>query len=194
MLLLDCGATTNFISQKFVTQHEIPTTTTSTSITYGDGRTSLSSSITSNLSVQIAKSLSYNTKFIVASKLPDCHIILGMPFLDQFNPIINWKKGYATINNQAVGKNLNENEVHSLLNPISSNPNSASSSSKSSKSSTSNPTTHQFSYLMSEAKVKMALRKRDADVLLVLVNCIRTSDIQTQKVNSLTSVTANRIN
>ena len=48
---------------------------------------------------------------------------------------------------------------------------------------------------MSEAKVKMALRRRNAEVLLVLVNTKRTSKTQTQtQTQQLNSVTANQSN
>ena len=90
--LIDCGATTNFIHESYVQQHQIPIATSAQvqTITLGDGSKRDTSYVTAPLPVRIG-SMCDSIPFVVAP-LAGCDVVLGMPWLQAHNPSINWKE------------------------------------------------------------------------------------------------------
>ena len=101
-MLLDCGATANFISSKFAATCHIPTVTIpNQSIKLGDG----TRNNTSRSPVKVdcrAKSFRFAASFIIIDDIPDCDVVLGMPWLRAHNPQIDWTTNIVTINQKPI--------------------------------------------------------------------------------------------
>jgi hypothetical protein len=101
--LVDSGATSSFIDQTFVAQHNILVVKKSTPVTVEviDGRTIASGAITHEttpLELYIGK----HTEKIVLNIISTPHhpIILGLPWLEAHNPIIDWRSRTLTFSAQ----------------------------------------------------------------------------------------------
>jgi len=101
--LVDSGATSSFIDQTFVIQHNIPVIKKSTLVPVEviDGRTIASGAITHEttlLELYIGK----HTEKIVLNIISTPHhpIIFGLPWLEAHNPIIDWRSRTLTFNAQ----------------------------------------------------------------------------------------------
>jgi hypothetical protein len=101
--LVDSGATSSFIDQTFVIQHNIPAIKKSTPVPVEviDGRTITSGAITHEttpLELYIGK----HTEKIVLNIISTPHhpIILGLPWLEAHNPIIDWRSRTLTFSAQ----------------------------------------------------------------------------------------------
>jgi hypothetical protein len=92
--LVDFGTTSSFIDQTFVTQHNIPVVKKSTpvSIEVIDGRTIASGAITHE-TTPLELCIGKHTEKIVLNIISTPHhpIILGIPWLEAHNPIIDWR-------------------------------------------------------------------------------------------------------
>lgn len=86
--LVDSGATHNFMSREFVEQHGLEVTKGKQAcVTLADGsKVYTSDYVWCYVDFKVVGSC---LKFTV---LPQCPLILGMPFLKQFNPDIDWQK------------------------------------------------------------------------------------------------------
>ena len=97
-ILLDCGATGDFISRDYVTTHNLPTSSqTPLDITLADGitqETCDSRTTPSNLHIG---PYSIKTGFNLTALNSDYGIILGMSWLTDENPQIDWVKHQLTI-------------------------------------------------------------------------------------------------
>ena len=91
--LIDCGAEGNFLDKDFVSEHRIPTFPLKESIKAKniDGSINQKGEIMNAtwLSVMIA-GVTERIRFYVC-RLGKDHLILGLPWLKQTNPQINWK-------------------------------------------------------------------------------------------------------
>jgi hypothetical protein len=91
--LVDSGATSSFIDQTFVAQHNILIVKKSTPVPVEviDGRTIASSAITHE-TTPLELCIDKHTKKIVLNIISTPHhpIILGLPWLEAHNPIIDW--------------------------------------------------------------------------------------------------------
>jgi hypothetical protein len=91
--LVDFGVTSSFIDQTFVTQHNIPVVKKSTPIPVEviDGRTIASGAITHETTL-LKLCISKHTEKIVLNIISTPHhpFILGLPWLEAHNPIIDW--------------------------------------------------------------------------------------------------------
>ncbi len=101
--LVDSGATFSFIDQTFVAQHNNPVVKKSTPIPVEviDGRTIAFGAITHErtpLELRIGK----HAKKIVLNIISTPHhpIILGLPWLEAHNPIIDWRSRTLTFSTQ----------------------------------------------------------------------------------------------
>jgi hypothetical protein len=101
--LVDSGATSSFIDQTFIAQHNIPVVRKSTLVPVEviDGRTITSGAITHEttlLELYIGK----HTEKIVLNIISTLHhpIILGLPWLEAHNPIIDWRSRTLTFSAQ----------------------------------------------------------------------------------------------
>ena len=92
LALIDSGATANFIDAAFVATHAIPTDSIQPShvINLGDGTQRFTSLITQPVPVDLDQ---YRcTLTLLAVPLSGCDLVLGMPWLVQTNPTINWAR------------------------------------------------------------------------------------------------------
>jgi hypothetical protein len=88
--LLDCGATGLFISSRFVADHALGVSSTSSdTITLADGRSQRAAGVLSSVSVAFG-SYSDDLDFTVTD-LHGYDLILGMPWLVHYNPVIDWR-------------------------------------------------------------------------------------------------------
>ncbi len=101
--LVDSGATSSFIDQTFVAQHNIHVVKKSTPVPVEviDGRTIASGAITHEttpLKLRIGK----HAKKIVLNIISTPHhpVILGLPWLEAHNPIIDWRSRTLTFSTQ----------------------------------------------------------------------------------------------
>ena len=97
-ILLDCGATGNFISRKYVATHKLPTSSrTPLDITLADGRTQETCATRTNPFNLHMGSYSTWTGLDLTTLNSDYDIILGMPWLTETNPKIDWVNCQLTI-------------------------------------------------------------------------------------------------
>jgi hypothetical protein len=90
--LVDFGATSSFIDQRFVIQHNIPVIKKSTPVPVEviNGRTIVSGAITHE-TTPLELCIGKHTEKIVLNIISTPHhpIILGLPWLETYNPIID---------------------------------------------------------------------------------------------------------
>jgi hypothetical protein len=101
--LVDSAATSSFIDQTFVAQHNIPVVKKSTPIPIEviDGRT-IAFGVITHETTPLELFISKHTKKIVLNIISTPHhpIILGMPWLEAHNPIIDWRSRTLTFSAQ----------------------------------------------------------------------------------------------
>jgi hypothetical protein len=99
LALVDSDATSSFINQTFVTQHNIPVVKKSTHVPVEviDGRTIASGEITHETTL-LKLCLGKHAKKIVLNIISTPHhpVILGLPWLEAHNPIIDWQSRTLT--------------------------------------------------------------------------------------------------
>jgi hypothetical protein len=89
-VLLDSGASANFVSDTLLRELSLPTTpiSSSVSVRVADGRTSIvQSSVTTDLSVG---TLQFGVTCL-PTELYHYDVVLGKPWLTLFNPVVNWR-------------------------------------------------------------------------------------------------------
>jgi hypothetical protein len=144
--LVDFGATSSFIDQTFVAQHNIPVVKKSSPVPVEviDGRTITSSAITHEttpLELYIGK----HTEKIVLNIISTPHhpIILGLPWLETHNPIIDWRSKTLTFSAQRCTSQECHVQKNTLCspakNPVVKNPKSVGTNSSFLKSVMSSP-------------------------------------------------------
>lgn len=92
-ILIDSGASSNFINSNFLHRHNLPSETSALThqITLADGSHQLSNLITKRTPIQIG---SYRDRLrFVALPLEGHDLILGMPWLRRCQPHIDWRRG-----------------------------------------------------------------------------------------------------
>jgi len=101
--LVDSDATSSFIDQTFVVQHNIPMIKKSTHVPVEviDGRTIASGAITHE-TTPLELCIGKHTEKIVLNIISTSHhpIILGLPWLEAYNPIIDWRSRTLTFSAQ----------------------------------------------------------------------------------------------
>jgi len=114
-ILVDCGASHNFISEDFIKHHHLHTNpVTSVSVTVANGLTVYINQALMNFQLQLSD---FNDKIPLAYVFPiksdaDYDVILGLPWLFQNNPSIDWKARTIIINKnlkQYLIKTINSN-------------------------------------------------------------------------------------
>ena len=92
MFLIDCGATGNFVSSAFVRKHNLALSDrgqVSELVTLADGSQKKAAGQLAAASVRID---SYSDRLsLTATELQGYDVILGMPWLHQYNPAIDWR-------------------------------------------------------------------------------------------------------
>ncbi len=101
--LVDSGATSSFIDQTFVAQHNIPVVKKSAPIPVEviDGRTIASGAITHEIAL-LELCIGKHVEKIVLNIISTFHhpFILGLPWLEAQNPIIDWRSRTLTCSAQ----------------------------------------------------------------------------------------------
>ncbi len=117
--LVDSGTTSSFIDQTFVVQHNIPVIKKSTPVPIEviDGRTIASGAIT-HKTTPLDLCIDKHTEKIVLNIISTPHhpIILGLPWLEAHNPIIDWWSKTLTLSAQQC----TSQEPHAQKNTLSS--------------------------------------------------------------------------
>ncbi len=145
--LVDSGATFSFIDQTFVTQHNIHVVKKLTLVPVEviDGRTIASGAITHE-TTPLELCIGKHTKKIVLNIISTPHhpIILGLPWLEAHNPIIDWRSRTLTFSAQRCTSqepHAQKNTLSSLAkNPVVKNPKRVRTNSSFLKSVMSSPT------------------------------------------------------
>ena len=90
--LLDPGSTSHFISQNYVNKNQLPITKSehTIEIQLADGTQQISNNIV-KVKVNFGNKYTEYISFVVLP-IPNYDAIIGMPFLEKNNPIIDWKK------------------------------------------------------------------------------------------------------
>ncbi|SPC67452.1 uncharacterized protein UHOD_11751 [Ustilago sp. UG-2017b] len=96
-VMIDSGATTNFIDSRFATLHSLPLTSKplAETLLLADGKTQVINSKVVQLSCLVAELFPSDITFQVTD-LDLCPIILGLPWLKGANPNIDWQSGNTT--------------------------------------------------------------------------------------------------
>ncbi|SOV07052.1 uncharacterized protein UDID_18707 [Ustilago sp. UG-2017a] len=96
-IMIDSGATTNFIDSRFATLHSLPLTSKplAETLLLADGKTQVVISKEVQLSCPVAELFPSDITFQVTD-LGLCPIILGLPWLKGANPSIDWQSGNIT--------------------------------------------------------------------------------------------------
>ncbi|MCW2743447.1 MAG: hypothetical protein JWR45_3869, partial [Blastococcus sp.] len=96
--LIDCGATTNFVDSSFVSKFAIPTQSIDSPIriNLGDGTQRTTAAITHPVRVQLGEQ--QERLQLVICPLSGCDLVLGMPWLVERNPSINWRSKCVQFN------------------------------------------------------------------------------------------------
>jgi hypothetical protein len=117
--LVNSGATSSFIDQTFVAQHNIPVVKKSTPVPVEviDGGTIASGAITHE-TTPLELCIDKHTEKIVLNIISTPHhpIILGLPWLEAHNPIIDWRSRTLTFSAQRC----TSQEPHAQKNTLSS--------------------------------------------------------------------------
>ena len=105
-VLLDSGASANFIDNAFVSELALPTIPMSSPVTVrvADGRTSVvGNSVTTDLTVGTL----HLGITCIPTELSHYHLVLGKPWLTAFNPVVNWKLNAVSL--------VHDSKTHVLL-------------------------------------------------------------------------------
>lgn len=100
IFLLDSGATGNFVSAAFVSKHQLATKPLPEKhvVRLADGSQQQTSALVTKAPVRIG---SYQDHFdLVALPLSGYDAIIGMPWLDQYNPTIDWQRQQLQFNDE----------------------------------------------------------------------------------------------
>jgi hypothetical protein len=89
-VLVDCGATGNFVSSAFAAKHGLALAEHPDTVCFADGHTTASCGILPRASVRVG---SYAEPIdLVATQLGGFDVILGMTWLEEYNPIVDWRE------------------------------------------------------------------------------------------------------
>ena len=115
--LVDCGATSNFISQKFVKESHLTTVPLDqpSNVLLGDGSTQVSSVGVERLTIRLSAHLD-KVDFMVLP-LAGYDFILGMPWLKKHNPKIDWRSGEIQIGTTILSSKVLGNHQLKVVQP-----------------------------------------------------------------------------
>ena len=116
--LLDSGASGNFLTASFVSKHSVPTTiVNSRAVRLADGKVLHAKHMVSNISVTVDHK-TVKCDFIVLKELNNGHdCILGIPWLEAANPIIDFKQRVITWR-ESKRKPSRQNQNPSVVHPL----------------------------------------------------------------------------
>jgi hypothetical protein len=118
--LVDSDATSSFINQTFVTQHNIPEVKKSTPVPVEviDGKTIASGAITHEIT-PLELCIGKHAEKIVLNIISTPHhpIIFGLPWLEAHNPIIDWRSRTLTFSTQRCTSQEPQAQKNTMSNP-----------------------------------------------------------------------------
>ncbi len=118
--LVDSDATSSFIDQTFIVQHNIPVIKKSTPVPIEviDGRT-IASSVITHETTPLELCIGKHTEKIVLNIISTPHhpIILGLPWLEAHNPIIDWRSRTLTFRAQRCTSQKPHAQKNTLSSP-----------------------------------------------------------------------------
>ncbi len=128
-VLIDCGSTTNFVSETFVKSNHIATSNTANAqvVKLADGGTTSVNKVAPNVHLFLAGRDFCET--LLVFPIDSYDIILGMPWLRRHKPVVDWETGQLTF--------PHINSLRNILLKIQADNTAATSSSRTSRSSTS---------------------------------------------------------
>ena len=113
-VMIDSGASCNFISKSFATKHNIEILeSTPYTLTLADKSTSSVNNICS-IEIQVSN-IQFRLIAVVIDELSSSDIILGIHFLISFAPEIDWAKGTMNIDSEKINTESLSNNSQSLL-------------------------------------------------------------------------------
>ena len=100
--MIDSGATEDFIDRGFCSKYDIRTTQAKTTreVSLADGRPSAMGPITHTAKVPMDIGSHRELATFQVAKLPNHEVILGMPWLKQHSPRIDWGQGKITFESE----------------------------------------------------------------------------------------------
>lgn len=108
-ILVDCGASGNFIDEDFVRKNELATefisSDRSCEVTLADGSKRKITERVKNASIEVAPSYRFKASFTVMP-LNGYEAILGMPWLSRVNPSIHWPSGTISVKSEEEGRSV----------------------------------------------------------------------------------------
>jgi len=118
--LVDSGATSSFIDQTFVAQHNIPVVKKATPVLVEviDGRTIAFGAITHE-TTPLELCISKHAKKFIFNIISTLHhpVILGLPWLKAHNPIIDWRSRTLTFSTQRCTSQEPQAQKNTLSSP-----------------------------------------------------------------------------
>lgn len=116
--LLDSGASGNFLTASFVSKHSVPTTiVNSRAVRLADGKVLNARHMVCNISVTVDKK-TVSCDFLVLKELNNGHdCILGIPWLEEANPIIDFKQRVITWR-ETKSKHSRPCPIPSIVHPL----------------------------------------------------------------------------
>lgn len=113
-VLIDSGATGTFVSQSFVDKHFLTTypLVEPVSVRNADGSLSQGGSITSYCEIILSAPPSFREKLTLeVAVLGQFDVILGLPWLERHNPLVDWKAGTMVFNRDTTPFTLKRTTV-----------------------------------------------------------------------------------
>lgn len=111
LFLIDCGATGNFVSEEYVKRYKLHTSRLSSNdiVSLADGSQQSTGSYLASESIEIG---SYQDNIdLVVFPIQGYDVILGMPWLEKFNPTIDWRDRTIKFRDQQMRVHLLDKSV-----------------------------------------------------------------------------------
>src|ERR1700731_4346366 len=114
--LLDSGAELCFIDTKFASRLRLPKTpVTPREVVFINGTTSVWVTEVVRLSIRLSAMDLTNVMFVITDLDPSCDVILGMNWLFQHNPLVDWTTGQVTPRPSVIAENAPKSVLEGAL-------------------------------------------------------------------------------
>jgi predicted aspartyl protease len=114
--IVDCGATENFIDERYAKQNNIPLRRKAIPhrVLVVDGREVANRPVTHDGLVDLTINNHYETIRLYCITIGNSPIIVGLPWLRRHNPSINWKEGCVTFDSARCAKECLAMSPHAI--------------------------------------------------------------------------------
>jgi hypothetical protein len=115
--MVDCGATENFIDERYVKQNNIPLRRKAIPrrVLAVDGREVANGPVTHDALVDLMINNHYETIRLHCITIGNSPIIVGLPWLRKHNPNIDWKEGWVTFDSARCAKECLVTSPHAIM-------------------------------------------------------------------------------